>query len=120
MKEEELSKILIEFKSIFPECFIYKESELIVEPKNNVYFRVDNINSKIEFDCKVLEYISRYAHKHPTLYWRKWFKRGFNSYFRFNFTDNQLGVIYRRLGNGVNRKLAIEFIESGFNVSKLY
>lgn len=99
----------------FPTASIYKKNELIVEPKNNVYFRIDNINSQLEFECKILEYVSRSCIKGVSLYWQRYFLCGVNSFFRKNWNKSEMELIYTRLGNGVNRQLCIDFIQSAFN-----
>jgi len=109
----------------FDSCYINDIYELIIEPKNNVYFMLYDLLSleadeiEINFKRKFIEWVSRSAHKHVTPYWKNWFKRGFKSYLCVNFSDDDLKVIYTKLGNGVNQKLAIKFIESNFDVSLL-
>lgn len=103
----------------FPTAFINEAGELIIEPKNNVYFRLDNVTSRAVFDCKMLEYVSRPAHNHWTLYWQRWFLRGINSYFGQNWSRENMEKIYTYLGNGINRSLCKRFIGSGFDLELL-
>jgi hypothetical protein len=111
-----IEQCIEDIKIFFPKAFVYKEFELIVEPKTNAYFRIDNITTELEFKRKVIEFVSRSAHKHPTNYWRVWFKRGFNGYFRKNFSDEDLSIIYTKLGGGINRDLATVFVESDYDI----
>lgn len=103
----------------FPTAFINDLNELILEPKNNVYFRLDNVNSRADFDCKMLEYLSRPAHNHPRLYWQRWFLRGINSYFHRNWSREEMEKIYAHIGGGVNRCLCKRFIGSAFDMELL-
>lgn len=104
----------------FPKAFIHPNGkELILEPKNNVYFRLDNVSSDLEFDCKMLEYLVRPAHKGVTNYWENYFKRGLSSWFRKNWSREELSEIYTYIGCGVNREKCIRFIESEFDLSVL-
>jgi hypothetical protein len=114
-KDRYLNKIL----PFFPTAYIYKNNEIIIEPKNNVYFRIDNINSDLEFDCKILEFVSRVSCKHHIKYWRSYFRRGMNSYFKINWSEEEMMKIYTYLGNGVNRTLCIEFIKSNYDLDIL-
>lgn len=108
---EHLAKIL----PFFPKAFIYKDDELIIEPKNNIFFRIDNVNSILEFDCKILEYLTRPSCKGVSKYWQNYFRRGVNSYFKKNWSKDDLMEIYTYIGNGVDRKKCIKFIKSGFD-----
>jgi len=103
----------------FPTASIYKEEEIILEPKNNIYFRIVGVASVLDFNCKILEWCSRACFKGLTEYWQRYFRRGLNSYFGKNWTKENYDLIYTRLGNGVNRSLCIEFINSGFNINLL-
>jgi len=103
----------------FPKAHIYRNDEIIIEPKNNVYFRVDNINNDHEFDCKMLEWLSRPSCKGLTPYWIKFMRRGLNGYFCKNWSQDDMREIYTRLGNGVNRTLCSKFINSGFDINIL-
>lgn len=104
----------------FSTAFINNNRELILEPKSNIYFRLNNFNNAEEdFDCKMIAYLSRPAHKHWKPYWQRWFLRGINSYFRQNWSREEMGLIYTRLGNDVNRPLCKRFIASGFDMELL-
>lgn len=103
----------------FPTASVYKEKEIIVEPKNNIYFLLENVTSEAEFNCKILEWCSRSCCKGLSEYWQRYFRRGVNGYFRQTWSKDDYDLIYTRLGNGVNRPLCVEFIESGFNLELL-
>ena len=103
----------------FPTASIYKKNEIIIEPKNNIYFRIDNISDILDFDCKMLEWVSRPACKGVNLYWQRYIRRGLNSYFRKSFSKDDWLKIYQRLGNGVNRSLCRQFIISYYNLEVL-
>jgi hypothetical protein len=103
----------------FPTAHVYKSDELIIEPKNNIYFRIDNVRSNLEFDCKILEYCSRSACKGVSDYWQRYMRRGINSYFNINWSKDDMMKIYTYLGNGVNRDLCRLFIIGGFNLNIL-
>lgn len=111
--------VLKEIQPFFPLAHIYKNNELILDPKNNIYFRIDNITSKLEFQCKILEWCSRPACKGLKPIWQRFVQGALNGYFRQTWTRNELESIYTRLGNGVNRELCIKFIKGDFDLKIL-
>jgi len=117
--EQQRQAYLKKILPFFPGAFIYKKDELIIEKKNNVYFRIDNVNSNLELDCKILEYLSRPSCKGLSDYWQRYFRRGVNSWFKINWTKAEMMEIYTYLGNGVNRKKCIDFIKSDFDLKIL-
>jgi len=106
-------------KPFFPGAFIYGTEELILERKTNTYFSLVDVKSDLNFDCKMLEWLSRAAYKGTTLYWQRWFLRGLTSYFRQPWSREDMGLIYQKLGNGVNRDLCERFIVSRFDLDVL-
>ncbi len=119
MKNNMSPNFLEEILPYYPTAYVYKKNEIIVEPKNNIYFRIDNISSLMELKCKLLEYCTRSAVKGVSEYWQRYMRRGINSYFRKNWSRCELETIYTRLGNGVNRSLCVKFIESSLDLSIL-
>lgn len=47
------------------------------------------------------------------------FNEFMNEYTHKNFTEEEISLIYKKLGNGVNRELCEEFIESGYDMQVL-
>lgn len=128
-----ISKELLDrLKECFPHSFINRRNEFIglFEYKKHIvnsYFRLDNVLNELELKCKVLEYFSRPSFKgftfadQPSRERRigeevyKYHLDGINKFLGVGFTANQIEEIYCRLGNGVNRKLCIKFIESNYD-----
>lgn len=151
IKNESVRKEIIKLQSIFEDSFINDELEFIAihyiylqsiygeyttinnkrirVPKRgifvNLYFLVENIQTKDEVKCKVLEYFSRPAHK--TMYGsettddliHQYILDCINQYLNTDFDEDDISLIYTRLGNGVNRPLALKFIESGYDLKVL-
>lgn len=115
MKKKYLDKI----KPFFPKALIYRNGELILEPKNNIYFRLDNVNSDLEFDCKMIEHLCRGAHKGLTKYWERFISKALNDYFKQDWKYEDFQKMYTSLGGGCNRKLCIQFIDSDFDFNVL-
>lgn len=100
--------------------------EFVAHPKGNVYFILGNCQTKLDVDCKVLEYFSRAAYKTEPYYtkvnndiFHEYFLNGINRYFGSNFTEKDIEMIYTYLGNCCHHQRTIDFIESGFDMSLL-
>jgi hypothetical protein len=119
MNKKEVEKIIEEALEIFPKSFINHNNEIILEPKNNVYFRLDDINNELEFKCKMFAWVSRPIAKGLSKYWSSRILKCFNKLMKTSFTKEDMYLIYDRLGNDVNRQLTIKFIESNYNLSLL-
>jgi len=107
---------------LFDTSFIYRDEELILHKKWNVYFRLDDIFSKNDFDYKLLSYCSYYCadnHFKKTSKECKHFWYKMNRWFRKDFTYEEIQLIYQKLGSGSNRDLGNDFIESGLDFSVL-
>lgn len=104
---------------VFPKSFINNSNEIILEPRNNVYFRLDDVRTALEFKCKMFAWLSRPIAKSLNRYWSPRVLRSFNQVLGTNFTKKEMHSIYDRLGNDVNRQLKIRFIESKYNMALL-
>jgi len=103
-------------------CFINTLDELIVSPKLNAYFRLNDVETELDFKCKLLEWLSFYvADNH-------WFGHDneriniecfINYILETQFSHDDFQYIYSKLGNRVNHKLTINFIESNYDMSLL-
>ncbi|PZM62596.1 hypothetical protein [Paenibacillus dendritiformis] len=102
-----------------PRAFISCRFELIVEPKNNIYFRLGNIQSEMDLKAKVLAWLSRPSCKGVSNYYQKIIRGIVNEYLGTSFTQDEMDVVYTRLGNDCNRDLCVKFIESGYDLAIL-
>lgn len=128
MRKEEIEKLNneIALKSIinhalavFPKSFINHNNEIILEPRNNVYFRLDEVDTVLDFKCKMFAWVSRPIAKGLNKYWAPRVLNSFNYLMKTNFSKDDMYEIYDRLGNDVNRKLTIRFIESNYDMQLL-
>jgi hypothetical protein len=117
--ENEIKKCLDKIKFLFPKSFINSRNELILEPKNNIYFRLEDIQTELEFKCKVVAWLSRPSCKGVSVYWQKICLKGMNNFLGTEFSKDNMEMIYAKLGNDVNRSLTIRFIESGYDLTVL-
>lgn len=102
-----------------PKCFINSSFELIVEPRNNIYFRLEDVETELELKCKIIAWLSRPSCKGVGDYWQKRIRAIFNEFLGTEFTLDDMQEIYTYLGNDCNRQLSIKFIESNYNLNLL-
>lgn len=119
-------ELLIKLMRIFYDSFINYNMELIIIPKNNTYFRVDNIKTELDIKRKVLEYCSRsalkampYSSERSNKKFRTKVLDRINRFLETNFNGDDIELIYVKLGNGINSSLAEEFIKSGYDMEIL-
>lgn len=113
---KKFTKIVNKFS---PNCFINSNFELIVEPKNNIYFRLEDIETELESKCKVLAWLSRPSCKGVSSYWQKRIRAIVNEFLDTNFTFDEMMEIYTYLGNDLNRNKTIKFIDSNYDLKVL-
>lgn len=115
MSEKMIEKAL----GVFPNSFINQSNEIILEPKNNVYFRLEDVDTDLDFKCKMFAWVSRPIAKGLSNHWSSKVLRSFNELMDTSFTKKDMYIIYDRLGNDVNRELTLRFIESGYDLTIL-
>lgn len=116
---EEIEKLVIIVEKYSPNYFINSRNELIIEPKNNIYCQLKDVQNELDLKCQVIAYLSRPAHKGVSYYWQKRILSIFNEFLGTSFSKVEMGLIYTRLGNNCNRKLCISFIEADYDLSLL-
>jgi len=117
--DEELKRLLDIISEISPKSFINRNNELIVVPKDNIYFRLEDIKTDMDLKCKVIAWLSRPSCKGVSKYWQKRVRDIFNRFLGTNFNKDEIMEIYTYLGNDVNRTLCVRFIESNYDISLL-
>lgn len=112
--------------SSFKRSFINDSNEFIAHKKTNQYFSLSDCYGSDDVDCKVLEWFSRPAHKsEPYIQKRsndelhQFMLSGINLYFGTKFTEDDISIIYEKLGNGVNHELTLLFVRSAMSVEWL-
>jgi hypothetical protein len=103
-----------------PKSFINHNNELIVEPKNNIYFRLEDVETELELKCKVIAWLSRPSCKGVSNYWQKRIRAIVNEFLGTEFTFEEMDKIYTYLGNDCNRKKSIKFIKSDYDLNILH
>lgn len=119
---EEIKKLM----SLFKGSFINYRNELILAPRTNLYFNLDNVDNLIDLTYKVFAYCSRDAYKREPFRvdWRNHkyqdeIREKLNNFLGVDFSKEIWGKIYCQFGNGCNEKECLEFIKSDFDFKLL-
>lgn len=110
------SKELQKVYQAFPQAFINQQNELIIHPRRNTFFRLDDVNNETELACKILEWLTHESIRSSSPASRKYHRDGIRKYFGIDFDENDLELIYRYVGNGTNRELCVKLIENDFDI----
>lgn len=98
---------------LFEGSFINADLDLILKKKNNLYINLDNCETPMDLDIKMLCIVSR-----EVLYDEKLLKV-FNRWFYSKFSIDDINLIYVKLGNYINIELAKKFIKSYLDIELL-
>lgn len=115
----DLTKFIDITKEVFKGAFINRNNELIFDRHSNLYFRLDDVETVLEFKCKMMAWLSRPIAKSLSDYKARIILKRFNGLLGTSFSKSDMELIYDRLGNDVARSLCIEFIESNYDLSLL-
>ena len=120
-----VTDIIIEkLAKCFPMSFVNKNNEFVAEKRANEYFLLENCETELDVQCKVLEWFSRAAYK--TQPYRSDFRneefhdfmlKGINDFLGTVFSKKDMEIIYTYLGNAIKHEKTIEFIKSGYDMS---
>ncbi|MCJ0846036.1 hypothetical protein P5815_03685 [Bacillus cereus] len=116
---KDLDSLLDRTKEVFEGAFINRNNELIFDRRSNLYFRLDDVETVLEFKCKMMAWLSRPITRSLSDYKARIILKRFNELLGANFSKVDMELIYDRLGNGVARPLCIKFIESNYDLSLL-
>lgn len=123
MTREEMTEKLLE---CFPKSFINYRGEFIAHRKSNTYLIFDKCQTFQDLQVAALEWFSRSAFKTAPYYtdkanarFNRFMLSGINQLCGTTFTEVDMELIYTYLGNGVHHDLAVEFVESGFDLEIL-
>ena len=111
---------------LFRGSFINSNNELILIPKFNIYFMLNNVNNESDFKEKMCEYFSRscccslpYQTDKANDKYHKENCEKFNAICGTDSTVEDMELIYSHLGNGINHQLTYDFVKSNFNLELL-
>lgn len=121
-----MDNYLVECMKIFYNSFINYHNELIIIPKGNIYFCLDNVENEFDLKCKIIEFVSRPASK-GIPYQAEWRNKKYrkealdniNKYLNTNFSKDDIELIYAYLGGRCNHKLTEQFVKSNYDMNLL-
>lgn len=112
---------------LFPDSFINDINELILIPKHNVYFRLDDVETYLDITYKLLAWVSRDATKsqYYNQNWRniKFYKElqeKLNTYLNKKLSNYEWYYIYQQFGNGVNEETARKLLLIDLDFNKAF
>jgi len=105
------------------QTYILISNEYVLIPSQNLYFRLDDVNTALDFKCKVIAWVTGFCvHKHRYNHCYKYANLS-KDYINFilgtDFSFEDIENIYRPFGNGINHDLLVKFIESGYDMKFL-
>jgi hypothetical protein len=110
----------------FPNSFINTALEFIAHKEANEYFRLEDCENEFDVKCKVLEWLSRGAHKtcpfHSNIKnerFHNFMLNGINDFLGTDFTEDDMEIIYTYLGNRCNHERTVKFVNSGYDMEVL-
>ena len=122
----ELMNELKELLGLFPRSYINANMEVILIPKTNTYFNLEGVESRRDIIAKLLMWCSRtivkgqpFKSEKRNYLFKEIIKEDLNYYLGTLFSDEDMALIYQRLGNGINPELTYRFIDSGFDMEEL-
>lgn len=122
VSKSEIQKLMV----CFPGSFLNADLEFIAYPKTNLYFLLGTCETELDIKCKVLEWFSRdcyktqaYRTKKTNDLYHKTILSCVNSYLKTDFTQEQMEIIYTKLGNACNHYLTRDFVCSDYNFDLL-
>lgn len=120
-------EMALKLMAAFPNSFIYHNGEFIAHRRSNTYLNFAKCETMEDLQCKVLEWLSRAAHKTAPYKTEKANKElhrfildGINRFLGTEFDFCDMDLIYTHLGNEVNHTLTVEFVRSGYNMKVLW
>lgn len=119
-----LQKKIVELMQLFQDSFINYDNELILIPKTNLYFRLEDIETFFDLQCKVIARCSRdccktqpYIQELANQKYQESVRNKVNKYLDINFNEEEWMLIYTYLGNGCHSDLCKQFVESNFDIN---
>jgi hypothetical protein len=120
------NELLKAIREEFCDNFINSRNDLILIPKTNLYFRLEDVETELDLICKLLEWCSRDAYKtepfrndYRNQKYQDSVREHINNILRTEFTRDEMEEIYCKLGGCVNRQKTIKFIDSNYDISLL-
>lgn len=116
---KELRQRIKELMLLFDGSFINYNFELILNKQYNVFFRLEDVETKEDIIKKLLWWVSRSSCKGVSDYRQKKIRAALNEFLNIDLSCNEWSCVYCKLGNQVNVPLTDEFINSVYDMAVL-
>ncbi|WP_317347403.1 hypothetical protein [Blautia argi] len=121
-----MTNVELKLLKSFTGGFINDNGEFIPERSGVACFNISNCKFDEEIKCKVLEWCSKAAFKSEPYQSKKrnnqlheFMLNGINMFLDTDFSEEDMELIYAKLGNGCNRPLCEKFVMSGYDMEVL-
>lgn len=115
------TKEVKELMSLFKGSFINEINELILVPKTNLYFKLDNVKTRKDLIYKIIAWCSRDVAKSEPFDTERENRRyhemlmsSFNYFLNVGWNIEIWWELYNRYGNGTNEEECRKMIENNF------
>ncbi|MGA4517383.1 hypothetical protein ACPA0F_08950 [Solibacillus silvestris] len=106
--------------------FVTVNGEFIANKRTNAYFNLMKCDTYNDVCCKVLEWLSRECYKAMPFstdgkneHYHKEMLASVNLFLGTAFTEDEIALIYQKLGNAVNHELTMRFVKSDYDINIL-
>ena len=114
-----ISENVLRLMSLFEDSYVNSSNELILIPRTNLYFRLDNVKTIEDLCYKIIAWCSRDASKTEPFHsrqrneqYRAVVRNKLNKFLGVDLTEDNWMVLYTHFGNGVNELECREFIKT--------
>ena len=104
---------------LFDGSFINQNNELILCPRTNLYFRLEDVHNVEDCCYKIVAWCSRDASKSEPYHsqwrnerYREYVRNAINTFLGTDFTEDEWLEIYCKYGNGCHKDECKEFIKN--------
>lgn len=125
-KSECFETAFLQLAKCFPRSFMNGQGEFIAHAAANQYFILRGCENMLDVQCKVLEWLSRGAYKTEPFEmdsknekFHKFMRDGINKFLGTNFSEDDMEIIYTKLGNRCNHSLTVAFVNGNFDMKIL-
>lgn len=119
-----LVRELFRLSVLFPNSFVNRQNELILIPKTNLYFLLNNLETYFDLKCKIISACSRdcckrmpYRQNWRNEKYQKEVRDKINKFLRVGFNEDEWMLICTYLGNGCNGDLCKQFVKRDFDIN---
>ncbi len=112
-------KEIFELMRLFPDSFINYNNELILDRKENIFFRLEGVETVEELKRKIISWLSRTAAKGPYKKTREKFRANINRFLNKEWEEEDFKLVYTYLGNDCNGELCKNFVKHDCDIKWL-